>query len=74
MEMPDMRTLITAIIAILGLLTVATVASADHAWSVYHWPGDNLRPTVVERPRHPSATSPRAFWSGPTWAPLSSLR
>ena len=44
-----MRTLITAIIAILGLLAVATVASADHAWSVYHWPSDNLNPTVVDK-------------------------
>ncbi len=48
-----MRMLITAIIAILGLLTVATVASADHAWSVYHWPGDNLNPTVVDRTSSP---------------------
>ena len=48
-----MRTLIAAVIAALGLLTVATVASADHAWSVYHWPGDNLRPTVVDRTSSP---------------------
>ena len=44
-----MRTLISAVIAALSLLTVVTVASADHAWSVYHWPSDNLSPTVVDR-------------------------
>ena len=48
-----MRKIIAAIIAVLGLLTVATVASADHAWSVYHWPGDNLRPTVVDKTSSP---------------------
>ncbi len=49
----EMRTLISAIIAALGLLTVVTVASADHAWSVYHWPSDNLSPTVVDRTTSP---------------------
>ena len=49
-----MRALITAVIAALSLLTVVTVASADHAWSVYHWPSDNLSPTVVDR----TTTSP----------------
>ncbi len=44
-----MRTMITALIAILGLLAVATVASADHSWSVYHWPGDNLNPTFGDK-------------------------
>ncbi len=53
MGVSDMRTLISAIIATLGLLTVATVASADHAWSVYHWPSDNLSPTVVDRTTSP---------------------
>ena len=43
------RSLIVAFVSLVGLLAIATVASADHAWSTYHFPGDNLNPTVVDK-------------------------
>ncbi len=43
------RNLLVAAVAFAALLTVVAVASADHSWSVYHWPGDNLSPTVVDK-------------------------
>ncbi|MCH8815738.1 MAG: hypothetical protein IH957_11740 [Chloroflexi bacterium] len=43
------RSLIVAVVSLIGLLAIATVASADHAWSAYHFPSDNLNPTVVDK-------------------------
>ena len=43
------KSLIVAVVSLVGLLAIATVASADHAWSVYHFPSDNLNPTVVDK-------------------------
>jgi len=48
-----MKKVLSAAVVIAALLTVATVASADHSWSVYHWPGDNLSPTVVDKTSSP---------------------
>jgi hypothetical protein len=36
-------------VALAALLTAVTVASADHAWSTYHWPSDNLSLTVIDK-------------------------
>lgn len=44
-----LRTIFVPIVALLGLLVIATVASADHAWGSYHFPSDNLNPTVVDK-------------------------
>ncbi len=44
------------------------MASADHSWNGYHWPGDNLSPTVVDK------TSSDLYQVGPAvqeWAALS---
>jgi hypothetical protein len=38
--------LVIAVIAVAGLVSVA---SANHAWNGYHWPGDKLAPTVIDR-------------------------
>jgi hypothetical protein len=40
---------LTIAVVLGALLTVVAVASADHSWSVYHWPGNNLSPTVVDK-------------------------
>ncbi len=44
-----MRNLLVAAVTFAALLTVVAVASADHSWSVYHWPSDSLSPTVVDK-------------------------
>lgn len=44
-----MRKALVAAVTIAALLTVVTVASADHSWNGYHWPSDNLSPTVVDK-------------------------
>lgn len=46
-----MKKVLAAAVAVGALLTVATVASADHSWNGYHWPSDNLSPTVVDKTR-----------------------
>ena len=48
-----MMKVLAAAVALGTLLTVVTVASADHSWSGYHWPGDNLSPTVVDNTTSP---------------------
>ena len=63
-----MKKLLSAAVVIGALLTVATVASADHSWNGYHWPGDKLSPTVVDK------TSSDLYQVGPAvqeWAALS---
>jgi len=48
-----MMKVLAAAVALGTLLTVVTVASADHSWGAYHWPGDNLSPTVVDNTTSP---------------------
>ncbi len=43
------KKILVVAVALATLLTVATVASADHSWNGYHWPSDNLSPTVVDK-------------------------
>jgi hypothetical protein len=42
------KALIPAIV-VGAFLLVATTAFADHSWNGYHWPSDNLSPTVVDK-------------------------
>lgn len=40
------RSILAALLVIGALLTATVVASAEHSWGEYHWPSDNLSPTV----------------------------
>lgn len=44
-----MKKLLALTIAVVAVLTLVATASADHAWNGYHWPSDNLGPTVVDK-------------------------
>ena len=44
-----MKKVLAAAVALAVLLTAVTVASADHSWNGYHWPSDNLSPTVKDK-------------------------
>ena len=44
-----MKKILAAAVALAVLLTAVTVASADHSWNGYHWPSDNLAPTVKDK-------------------------
>ena len=44
-----MKKLPALMIAVAAMLTLVATASADHAWSNYHWPDNNLAPTVVDK-------------------------
>ena len=44
-----MKKILAAAVALAVLLTAVTVASADHSWNGYHWPSDNLSPTVKDK-------------------------
>lgn len=43
------KKILVVAVALAVLLTAVTVASADHSWSVYHWPSGNLAPTVKDK-------------------------
>ncbi len=64
------KKILAVTVALAALLTVVSVASADHSWSVYHWPSDNLSPTVVDK------TSSEMYEVGPAvdeWSGLGTL-
>jgi hypothetical protein len=43
------KKVLAATVALAVLLTAVSVASASHSWNGYHWPSDNLSPTVVDK-------------------------
>ena len=53
---------IWAILSVLALVMLLTagVASADNKWNGYHWPSDNLSPTVVDNTGEPTIFNVRA--------------
>ncbi|NIM47836.1 MAG: hypothetical protein GTO22_00995 [Gemmatimonadales bacterium] len=44
-----MKKLLALAISVGAMLTLAATASADHAWNGYHWPDNNLSPTVNDK-------------------------
>lgn len=44
-----MKKLFALTIALGAMLTLAASATADHSWNGYHWPDNNLAPTVVDK-------------------------
>lgn len=59
-----MKKLLALTIAVVAVLTLVATASADHSWNGYHWPSDNLGPTVVDKTSGPlfDITSAVAEW------------
>ena len=55
-----MKKILAAAVALAVLLTTVTVASADHSWNGYHWPSDNLSPTVKDKTSSTLWESPNA--------------
>ena len=44
-----MRKLIVVVMAAMASVLTLGVVLASHSWNGYHWPGDNLSPTVADR-------------------------
>ena len=48
-----MKKLLALTIAVVAVLTLVATASANNTWNDYHWPSDNLAPTVVDKTSSP---------------------
>jgi len=54
------RTAVLLAVLSATLFAAVTIAGADHSWNGYHWPGDKLSPTVVNKAASPLYNVPAA--------------
>ncbi len=65
-----LKKVLAGAVAVGVLLTIVSAASADHSWNGYHWPSDNLSPTVVNKASSPLYDVPAGVTE---WAELPTL-